>query len=130
MNTPWDFAEKHQSPDGFHTVEYEELNEIAMGGPLSGVCYINDGHSKIKLAGRFGGPPVWSTDNKYVAIPKWIDRNDQRIALLDVYGNNLQESKTKYRFLKLESFENGIIKGIDNPIHKTQKVEVAVGEFE
>jgi hypothetical protein len=72
-NDPWDFAARHPSPDGRCAARYVDLHETGHGaGPLLGRLTI-EGMTADFGDRWFGGPPLWSSDSRYLAIPEWIE---------------------------------------------------------
>ena len=127
LSTPWDFHNNDKklfSPDELHKVTYYDLNEIAMGAPLGGQCSLQTSDNKsLNIYNWCGGPPVWQTDGKLVAIPLWIRKffkgTVQQIGIVDIGKLELTIYWKTFRVLDLRSFEKGIISGYDSPIHKT-----------
>jgi hypothetical protein len=127
LSTPWDFHnndKKAYSPDNFHKLVYYNLNEIAMGAPIGGECYLeNNDKQKIKIHDWCGGPPAWETDGQFVAIPIWtrniLKGTVQQIGVVDLKRRELKIFKQTFRVLDLRSFDKEIIYGYDSPIHKT-----------
>lgn len=127
--TPWDFSNEDEnlsSPDGHHRLAYSELSEIAMGGPIGGKCFLlYPDKSKLKVSDWAGGPAVWETNGRRVALPVWTMRRDQRLAVADLDARTLTIYSQKFRVLNLTTFDEGIIIGQDSPIHLTTTIQFA-----
>jgi len=104
--------------------------EIAMGSPLRGTCYIETRTGKIELGHNCGCPAVWSDDNRYLALPLWTDQLDQRIAIVDFEDMVMRRMKGVYRVLHIKSFEDGIVYGVDSPIHRKEYFEIDINTVE
>ncbi|UGS24727.1 hypothetical protein [Flavobacterium channae] len=127
---PWDFQntdKKLASIDNFHKVIYYNLNEIAMGAPIGGQCFIETGNErKIKINDWCGGPPAWETDGQLFAIPIWTRKflkgTIQQIGVVDTKTMELKIFAKTFRVLDIRSFDKTTIYGYDSPIHKTKTV--------
>ncbi|MGI4865330.1 MAG: hypothetical protein ACRYFZ_15520 [Janthinobacterium lividum] len=127
--TPWDFSNEDKnlsSSEGHHRLAYSELSEIAMGGPIGGKCFLlYPDNSKLKVSDWAGGPAVWETGGRRVALPVWTMRRDQRLAVADLHARTLTIYSQKFRVLNLKAFDQGIIMGQDSPIHLTTTMQFA-----
>lgn len=129
LSTPWDFHnndKKAFSPKGAQKLTYEALNEIAMGAPIGGACYLEIGDKqRVKINDWCGGPPAWETDGDLVAIPIWTRkhlRTVQQIGIVDTTKGELKIFKKTFDVLDIRSFDKGIIYGYDSPIYETKVV--------
>lgn len=128
---PWDFNNQVKqmfSPFENNHLEYYNLQEIAMGSPIRGICYLIDkDERKIFLGDCFGGPPVWETEGHLVAIPIWSHRIFkgliQRIAIFDLDTYKMTVYSKTFRVLDLKSFSGSEISGFDSPIYNTKVVK-------
>lgn len=116
------------SPDQELKIEYGELIEIAMGAPLAGQCFLlNKKGEKILIDEWCGGPPIWDTDGKKIAAPKWthtlLRGVFQQLLILDAQTGELTLYKKKFNVLNLRTFDKNKIYGYDFPIHKTRTVK-------
>ncbi len=123
LETPWSFAHEFSSPNGNVKLTYGWVGEVAMGAPLSGECFLLSDHSKLKLNGMFGGPPIWSENSAKAAIPYWTQNRFQKLAIIDIKKMKIQISERTFRVIQLQKFENHIVSGIDSPIYKTEKID-------
>ena len=127
---PWDFDNTDKtlvSSDNFHKVVYNDLNEIAMGAPIGGQCYLETvDNKKIKIHDWCGGPVVWETDGQLLAIPIWTRKflkgTVQQIGILDTRTMELKLFAKTFRVLHFRSFDKTTIYGYDSPIHKTTTI--------
>jgi hypothetical protein len=103
---------------------YYNLNEIAMGAPIGGECFLETkDKQKIKIHDWCGGPPAWETDGQFVAIPIWTRKAlkgiVQQIGVVDTKRRELRIFAQTFRVLDLRSFNKGVVYGYDSPIHMT-----------
>ena len=127
---PWNFHntdKKLLSSDNFHKVVYYDLNEIAMGAPIGGQCFLETvDNKKIKIHDLCGGPVVWETDGQLLAIPIWTRKflkgTVQQIGILDTRTMELKLFAKTFRVLDFRSFHKTKIYGYDSPIRKTKTV--------
>ena len=127
LSTPWDFHNNDKkvfSPSGTQKLTYGELNEIAMGAPIGGQCFLEiENRPRIKIYDWCGGPPAWDTDGGLVAIPIWTRkflRTVQQIGIVDTLKGELRIFKKTFDVLDIRSFDKGIVYGYDSPIYKTK----------
>ena len=117
---PWDFSNNDKnlkSPNGFYKVEYGKLNEIAMGAPIGGECFLINNEKRIKLSDWCGGPIIWNNSSTKIALPTGTKNRNQKIVIVDIEMMTATTYKKEFSVLNLQSFEGNLIKGIDSPIH-------------
>ena len=127
---PWNFHNTDKtfiSADNFHKIVYYDLNEIAMGAPIGGQCFLETSDSKkVKIHDWCGGPPAWETSGQLIAIPVWTRRflkgTVQQIGILDTKTFELKIFAKTFRVLDIRSFDKKTIYGYDSPLHKTTTV--------
>lgn len=127
---PWDFhiTDKNlMSYSGEYRLAYHNLNEIAMGAPIGGQCFIiTKENEKLKIGDWVAGPPVWETSSNQVAIPIWtrtfFKGTVQKIAIANLDSRELITFSEKFNVLDLKIFRNNIIYGYDSPINKKRTV--------
>ena len=127
----WDFPNNNSNGlnnENQAVLEYSNLNEIAMGAPIGGICKLTTNQLKKVLINKWcGGPAIWNEDGLKVAIPIWdnslFNGTFQRIGIVDLKKQTLTKYKKKFKVLDLRSFNNNLIKGIDSPIHKMEIVD-------
>jgi hypothetical protein len=128
---PWDFHNNDKSlksSDGRLKIEYYDLNEIAMGAPLGGKCFlIADSNTKILIGDWCAGPASWNANDSMIAIPIWertlIKGTIQKLIVINLITGEIIKYKRDFRVLDIRGFENGIIYGYDSPIHKPDTIE-------
>ncbi len=127
---PWNFHNTDSilvSPDHLHKAVYYNLNEIAMGAPIGGPCFLetSDG-KKVKIHDWCGGPPAWETDGRLIAIPVWtrnlLKGTVQQIGIVDTGSLELTLFAETFRVLHIRSFSKTTIYGFDSPIYATTPV--------
>jgi hypothetical protein len=127
---PWDFHNSDKalvSTDNYHKVAYYDLNEIAMGAPIGGKCFLEThDNKKVKIHDWCGGPPAWETNGQLIAIPIWtrkfLEGAVQQIGVLDTKTMVLKIFAKNFSVLNLSSFDKSTIYGYDSPIHNTKTV--------
>ncbi|MBI5653162.1 MAG: hypothetical protein HZC40_22365 [Chloroflexi bacterium] len=131
----WDFPESFRAPDQRVTLRYSNLREISgWGGPLIGALRIEP--SEIDFAARrFGGPPVWSEDARYVAIPEWAQTHDafgadhfswQVLTIFDLQEMREATRADKFSVIQIEAFQAGAIRGVDSPRHQPRAFSASI----
>jgi hypothetical protein len=122
----WDYFARSESPNGLYEAVFDNAGEICMGGPAVGTLTVRE-----KQTGRMivsiddaNGAFVWSLDSSALAYPKWNSRRYQNLAVVWIPDATSDISDDTFRVLELESFENGIIQGVDSPIHRPQKINI------
>lgn len=133
---PWDFRNTDKalvSANNSYKIVYDDLNEIAMGAPIGGQCFLETSDKKkSKIHDWCGGPPAWETDGQLLAIPIWTRKllkgTVQQIGVLDIRNMELSIYKKTFRVLDIRSFDKTTIFGYDSPIHKTKTVTFDIGK--
>ena len=127
---PWNFHNTDKtlvSTDNYHKVVYYDLNEIAMGAPIGGQCFLETSDKKkVKIHDWCGGPAAWEISGQLVAIPIWA-RNFlkgiiQQIGVLDTKKMELKIFTKTFRVLDIRSFDKTTIYGYDSPVHNPETV--------
>ncbi|MGV3587290.1 MAG: hypothetical protein ACO1OF_09830 [Adhaeribacter sp.] len=127
---PWEFNngdKKLTSYTGKYKLEYYNLNEIAMGAPIGGECYvITEDNTKLKIGSWFAGPPVWETSSNLLTIPKWtrtiLKGTVQKIVIADIDSKKIFIFSPIFNVLDLRTFDKNIIYGCDSPIYQPKVV--------
>ncbi|MET0395491.1 MAG: hypothetical protein ABW277_01560 [Longimicrobiaceae bacterium] len=114
------------SPDGAWSVTYSDSCEIAMGAPVSGTLTVSNG-MEIRCC---NGSLVWSGDSRYLAVPQWTRSRMQRLVVVDLPRRRACYTDREFNVLELHSFANGVISGIDSPVHRPAPVAVTVGDLD
>jgi hypothetical protein len=114
------------SPDGAWTVSYSDVNEIAMGAPVSGTLTLSNGMEIRRCNGSF----VWAEDSRYLAVPQWTKSRMQRLVVVDLPRRRACYAGGEFSVLELHSFEHGVVAGIDSPVHRPTPVSVDVGALD
>jgi hypothetical protein len=123
--SPWLDKTSIASPNGKITAVIAGAQEIGMGAPTSGVLNISNG-----LRFEDCNPSmVWSADSEYIAVPQWTTGRRQRLMIVSVSHRLHRYAPGTYRVLRLESFENGIVTGIDSPIHLPKQIQVDIASI-
>ncbi|REG91118.1 hypothetical protein [Flavobacterium aquicola] len=123
---PWNFDYTDKtfvSANSLYKIVYSELNEIAMGAPLVGKCFIEmTDNLKIKIHDSCGGPPAWETSGQLLAIPIWTRKfwkgTVQQIGIVNLKTKELKIYSKTFNVLDFRSFDKTFIYGYDSPIHK------------
>lgn len=123
---PWDFHNTDKSlisNDNKFKIEYYDLNEIAMGAPLGGKCFLTtDEGKKIKIGDWCAGPAIWDSKYELIAIPTWERKmfkgTIQKLVLINLTNGQITKYKKSFSVLDFRGFENGVIYGYDSPRYK------------
>lgn len=121
-NSPWSQSAFLKSPDGSLTAFINETGEISMGGPSSGTLMISNG----QVIEDCSPSMVWSDDSNYLAVPQWTRERKQRLLVLQPRRRLIGRVQGKFRVLKLESFKEGRIRGVDSPAHDPHPIELTL----
>jgi hypothetical protein len=123
---PWAFGNTDKqllSADNLHKIVYGDLNEIAIGSPIGGECFLETtDKQRIKIHDWCGGPPTWETKGQLLAIPIWtrtfLKGTVQKIGVVDTTTKELKIFAKTFRVLHLRVYDKNVISGYDSPIHK------------
>jgi hypothetical protein len=134
---PWDFSNNDKnliSNDGQFKIEFGELNEIGMGAPIGGQCYlVTNSNEKILLNKWCGGPIIWETKLNKVALPIWTRKflkgTIQQIAIADIETRILTIYSQTFSVLDLRAFDNNNIYGYDSLIYNTKTINLDTTEM-
>ncbi|NJK80025.1 MAG: hypothetical protein HC876_01810 [Chloroflexaceae bacterium] len=121
-DVPWYGGVSATSPDGHWHAAIEEAYEIAMGAPTAGTLELSDGRTFDWCNPAL----VWSSDSRYLAIPQWAEHGMQLLLVISMDDGRHGYMPELYRVLALETFEDGIIRGIDSPIFQPVAIAVPV----
>ncbi|MFN5307912.1 MAG: hypothetical protein ACK5C0_00485 [Candidatus Kapaibacterium sp.] len=130
---PWNFSNIDKnliSPNGHYSVEFGELNEIAMGAPIGGECYLNFDNLKYKLNEWCAGPIIWNNLSTKIALPIWTKNRNQKIEIVDISEMKITTYKREFRVLQFHSFVHNLLQGIDSPIYMTRTLYFDVDKEE
>tara|TARA_B100001971_G_scaffold203052_1_gene217492 strand:- start:1874 stop:2284 length:411 start_codon:yes stop_codon:yes gene_type:complete len=112
-DSPWTPIVKMTSPDGALTATLDTIGEVCMGGPTRGPLIISNG-MRIEDC----NPSImWSDDSRFIAVPQWTETRSQKLVVIDVKNKSTHTFTKTYQVLAIESFKDGLIQGIDSPIH-------------
>jgi len=134
---PWDFSNADKnltSNDGQFRIEFGELNEIGMGAPIGGKCFlVTNTNDKILLNQWCGGPILWETRSNKVVLPIWTRKflkgTVQQIAIADLDTRTLTTYSQTFRVLDLRTFDDKNIYGYDSPIYKTKTLSLDISRM-
>jgi hypothetical protein len=130
---PWNFDNTDKnfiSPNGEYKIAFGALYEIAMGGPLSGNCFLIYEGKKIKLNDWTGGPVIWNSTSDKIAMPIWTENRNQKIGIADVSKLTLTIFREEFSVIHFNKFEEKILSGIDSPISSASKFKFDIEEEE
>ncbi len=123
---PWRRSHAATSPDGRWRATLEGAVEIFMSGPTKGT---------LRIDGLFDVPDcgpdfLWSDDSRYLAVPQWKYkfRPRARILLIDTEERVVYASRSRLKIAMLESFGNGVLAGVESPVHDPRPFTIAVAE--
>lgn len=128
--SPWNGEARATSPDGRYEAVFSDACEICMGGPVIGDITLLDARNKrpvVRLSG-VNGSMVWSADSLAIAYPKWQENRLQHLAVYRLADRVEEIIPADFSVLELSRFRNGVVEGIDSPIHLPRGIRVTVGE--
>jgi hypothetical protein len=121
-----------KSPDGNFRLIYTDLYHNEDSSLLAGKCYLESVGIKSYLGETFSGPPVWSDDSMYIAIPRWITSFQpgylQKLYIMNVLTRKIWQSMEEFRVLNLISFNGQVIYGTDSPNYRPKQIEISIGD--
>jgi len=120
--SPWADKAQITSPDGRWIASIAEAGEIGMGAPTLGVLRISNGLTRPSCNPFM----VWSSDSEYLAVPQWTRDRRQRLMIISFSRRASRYGPGEYRVLELESFESGVVRGIDSPAHLPAPIQVDI----
>jgi hypothetical protein len=115
-SNPWNFGDV-SAPDGIKQVIVTNVGEVGMGAPSSATAHYCNGEVDHVISDKAGGPCVWSTDSRYIALPIWTPLHNQVIGIFDTLSLKLKISNDRFNVLHLKKFEQNIIAGTDRFYH-------------
>jgi tetratricopeptide (TPR) repeat protein len=124
--SPWADHVELASPDGKTTAVIHDAMEIAMGAPTSGTLRLSSGLTR----NHCNPSMVWSSDSEYLAAPQWTQTMNQRLMIISLSRRLHRYASGQYRVLQLESFDNGVIRGIDSPAHLPAPIQVDISKID
>ncbi len=122
----WDGFVKSDSPDGLYEAVFDDAGEICMGGPVAGTLVIREKETG-RIVARMddaNGAFVWAADSGALAYPKWTADRCQKLAVVWIPGASQALADSTFAVLELESFEDGVVEGIDSPISHPRRIRV------
>ena len=123
--SPWAESVEVVSPDGEHVAKIEEASEVGMGAPTWGELRI-DAHQVYDACNP---SLVWSDDSRYIAVPQWTNERKQRLLIIRLSPRECRYAPDTFRVLELDSFNDGVIRGVDSPVYMPEDVAVDIREF-
>ena len=84
-----------------------------MGAPTSGDLWISNSMTREACNPSM----VWSDDSEYLAVPQWTKGRMQRLMIISVERRMSRYLEGQFRVLELHAFRNGVVSGVDSPIH-------------
>lgn len=124
MISPWSWEAELASPDGQVTARIVDAGEIAMGAPTSGRLVLSTGQTVESCNPSM----VWSHDSRFLAVPRWTPGREQQLVIVDVRRRTVRVLPGIYRVLQLDSFDGGVVRGVDSPIHQPRAIALPVGQ--
>jgi len=103
--------------------------EIRMGAPTAGTLLISEhaGDGRVLVRVESCNPSlVWSTDSQALAVPQWTPELLQRLCIVSLPDGHVRVGADEFGVMELHSFESGIVRGIDSPIHQPRKIKIVV----
>ena len=126
--SPWAESADRVSPDGRFQAIVRHASEIAMGAPTSGALVIRDsrdGGRVVRELESCSPSFVWSDRSDALAVPQWTRDRMQRLLIVPLPRGVVTTLPDEYRVLELHAFEDGVVSGVDSPIHMPRLIRVA-----
>lgn len=130
--SPWTDAADCISPDGRFRASISGAGEICMGGPTCGTLVISENRKGGQVMARVElcSPSfVWSSDSRALAVPQWRKDRSQRLCVVSVPAGVVRAAPGTFAVLELHAFEQGIVRGVDSPIHLPESFAITVEEL-
>ena len=127
VTSPWAESADKTSPDGRYRATIADAIEIRMGAPTSGRLAITDnlhGGQALIALDQCNPSFVWSTNSDALAVPRWTRDLQQRLLVIAVPSGHTTEVPDEFRLLELHSFDEGVVHGVDSPLHMPVRVQV------
>lgn len=118
------------SPDGRFKAIMDIAYEIRMGAPTAGTLLITDSADKGRVLVRVEScnpSVVWAADSNALAVPQWTPELMQRLCIVSMSTRTVRKFDDPFSVLELHSFADGVVRGIDSPIHHPRQITVRVG---
>lgn len=107
------------------TIPPDSCGEVCQGGPTIGNLHLSNG----MCVSDCNSSAVWSSDSRYLAIPRWTRRRKQRLLVIDVERGVFGYALGNYDVLELQTFDNELIEGVDSPTYKPRTVSVSLSSI-
>ncbi|MDQ8183879.1 hypothetical protein [Pelagicoccus sp. SDUM812005] len=120
--SPWSYKTTVLSPDGKFTADYDEAMEVGQGAPTRGTLTIEGNDKKEVISRSAGASMTWSDDSRFLAFSEWTKKMNQILCIYDTKEKRIDRATKEYRVIELKDFKNGIIHGIDSPIHRSKEI--------
>jgi hypothetical protein len=119
------------SPDGKYMMEFDDAGEIGMSGPWSATgTLINIATDSRKLISKdCGGPAVWSADSRFVALPLFVSRTDQKLVIIEAHSGDVRVVSDSVMLLTLKRFQGNVVDGIRSKVDSDQPVTFDVSSI-
>jgi len=142
-NDPWSFSEVHDddlcedsywpSPNKDYTLMYSSVKQIFTRYSLTESCHLKNESEEVLLHINAGGPPVWSKDDRFFAIPIWLYNDEdyvQRIGIGSVENMSFQISTEYFKMMRLSSVDEKIIKISELPGKERNELKLKIKELD
>lgn len=121
-------AHREASPDGTIVAEIAEAHEVSMGNPTVGVLVLSTGLTLSSCNPSF----LWSSDSRHLAVPRYFRRfgvlRRQRLAVVDVKGGRVFESRDTAWYFQPEVFASGTLVALKDPLTSRGRVAWRIPE--
>lgn len=115
-SSPWDFGDV-PSPDRMKHVIITNAGEVGMGAPYSATAHYQYGDTKHLISNKAGGPCIWSSDSRFIALPIWTPLHNQALGIFDTLSLTLKTCIERFNVLHLKEFDKNMIGGTDRFYH-------------
>ena len=143
IKDPWNFSATKNgvlcesctwpSPDGKYLLKYNNVKEIINNYPLTGSCYLHLNGEKALLHIDAGGPPLWSSDSKFFALPIWLYNEQgyvQRIGFGSIDNLTFKISTEHFKVMQLVAVNDEAVEIIEDPAFKNEIRNLKIDNFD
>jgi hypothetical protein len=130
--SPWSDSADRISPDGRYRAIITDAGEVGMGAPTSGMLIISDNHhgGRIHVRLESCNPSfVWSADSRALVVAQWTPSRRQQMCVVSVPSGIVRPVDGVFRVLELHALEQGVVRGVDSPLHMPQNFEFSVADL-
>jgi hypothetical protein len=117
------------SPDGKCNITFARFEEISMGGPLCGDCFLQIGANKpLLLHETCGSYPIWRADNSQVFFMIWTHSGEQfriqKLAQYTISSGELVVFERVFTMLELKNLNKDNLQAVMSPYYRSLEISI------